>query len=183
MYRKRSAVNTKKANLSSSKTKRGSELGAQNGRVQASKETSLSSSFLFANTGLEGGASMVSPVPGDVSDKSIQGNKREVKASKGKHDRRSSNNNSGGSKSSTKSKAKRSIIEKQTKGPDTFLPGVTLTSTQNDKLENNDNDDASSAYSNGNIIEKMPPLSVSDRALHMFHLPMPDCSSRPFDVY
>ena len=34
--------------------------------VQASKETSLSSSFLFANTGLEGGASMVSPVPGDV---------------------------------------------------------------------------------------------------------------------
>ena len=183
MYRKRSAANTKKANLSSSKTKRGSELGVQNERVVASKETSLSSSFLFANTGLEVGASMVSPVPGESSDKSIQGNKSKVKASKSKRDKRYTNNNSGGSKSNTKSKSNRSSIEKQTKGPDTFLPGVTLTSTQNDKLENNDNDDASSAYSNGNIIKKMPPLSVSDRALHMFHLPMPDCSSRPFDVY
>ena len=183
MYRKRAAISTKKANLSSSKTKSGSELGIQSGRVETSKDTSISSSFLFANTGLEGGASLVSPVPDNAGNKPIQGNETKVKASKSKREKKYSNNNNRGTKSSSKSKSNRTNIEKQTKVPDTFLPGVTLTNTQNDKVESGDNGKTSSTRSNEGKIEKIPPLEVSDRALHMFHLPMPDCSSRPFDVY
>ena len=32
------------------------------------------------------------------------------------------------------------------------------------------------------LIAKLPPLTISDRTLHMFHLPMPDCSSKPFNI-
>ena len=158
------------------------------------EETSISSSFLFANTGLEHDDDVLSSPPryDSNANKSKNGHAKNIKA---KREKKELNNNHNRILYKKKNKNNNSNTSEQHvedfDDSESFLPGgrkkYKYIEEDVNKLmgENNNNNKNENSYHDSNVdllIAKLPPLTTSDRTLHMFHLPMPDCSSKPFNI-
>ena len=134
------------------------------------------SSFLFANTAFENEDVILSPTRYiKLEEDGTNNTNNNIKKKK---ERKTINNNTRNNGVHNNKKKKKEEEDENS----TFLPG---NNSSKKIYDNNIEEVDENSYHDNNVdllIAKLPPLTISDRTLHMFHLPMPDCSSKPFNI-